>query len=313
MNNKKAIERARAYINFNVKSGHIFGFLGPNGAGKTTTIRMLTGVSTPTEGSAFIAGYDITTQSTAAKAVIGVIPDISNCYTELTAWENLDFTGKLYGVPKETRNERSVNLLKQFDLYDRRHEKVIEFSRGMRRRVCIAMALVHNSKILFLDEPTSGLDVKSVRGIRRLIRELNADGITVFLTTHNIEEASQLCDRVAIINRGQIAAIDTPENLKRVMKSSQSVEVSFKHTSPHIQKDLQTFPSINDIQKRGDKFHLLTDNPSRTLRDLGRYIEAHALDPLAINTLGPSLEDAFLQLTGSEMIKEIIHNKRRRS
>ena len=301
------------HISFNVESGHIFGFLGPNGAGKTTTIRMLTGISTPIQGSAFIGGFDIATQSTAAKSVIGVIPDISNCYTELTAWENLDFTGKLYGVPKETRNERSVNLLKQFNLFDRRHEKVVEFSRGMRRRVCIAMALVHDSKILFLDEPTSGLDVKSVRGIRRLVRELNANGITVFLTTHNIEEASQMCDRVAIINRGQIAAIDTPENLKKVMKSSQSVEVSFTQTSPHIQKDLEMLPGINDIQKRGDKFHLLTDNPSQTLRELGRYIEIHRLDPIAINTLGPSLEDAFLQLTGSEMIKEVIHNKRRRS
>jgi ABC-2 type transport system ATP-binding protein len=218
------------HISFDVEQGEIFGFLGPNGAGKSTTIRMLTGISTPTEGTASIVGFDIMKQSVEAKSQMGIVPDISNIYTELTAWENLDFTGKLYGVPKAKREEKAADLLKRFDLYDRRNEKVEGFSRGMRRRVCIAMALINDSKVLFLDEPTSGLDVKSVREIRRLIRELNEEGLTTFLTTHNIEEASQMCDRVAIINRGKIAATDTPEKLKRAMKSSQSIEVSFLET-----------------------------------------------------------------------------------
>jgi ABC-2 type transport system ATP-binding protein len=175
------------------------------------------------------------------------------------------------------------------------------------------MALINDSKVLFLDEPTSGLDVKSVREIRRLIRELNDEGLTVFLTTHNIEEASQMCDQVAIINRGKIAAIDTPENLKRAMKSSQSVEVSFREASSEVLKELETLRSINSIQKRGDKMNLLTENPSEALRELGRYIEEHDLEPITINTLSPSLEDAFLQLTGSEMVKEIIHKRGRMS
>ena len=182
----------------------------------------------------------------------------------------------------------------------------------MRRRVCIAMALVHDSKVLFLDEPTSGLDVKSVRGIRKLIRELNDEGLTVFLTTHNIEEASQMCNRVAIINRGKIAAIDNPEKLKQAMNSSQSIEVSFQEVHPKIVWELENLESVNSIQKRGDKISLITENPSITLRELGRYMDEHDLKPVIINTIGPTLEDAFLQLTGSEMVKEIIHKRGRK-
>lgn len=300
------------HVSFDVNQGEIFGFLGPNGAGKSTTIRMLTGVSTPTEGTANIMGFDITKQPVDAKSVMGIVPDISNIYTELTAWENLIFTGKLYGIPKARREESAESLLKRFDLYGRKDEEVEGFSRGMRRRVCIAMALVNDSKILFLDEPTSGLDVKSVRGIRGMIRELNSEGLTVFLTTHNIEEASQMCDRIAIINRGKIAVIDTPENIKRAMKSSQSVEVAFRETNKEVQKTLEDLPSVIELQKRGDKLRLLTENPTQTLRQLCGVIEDQGLEPITLNTLGSSLEDAFLQLTGTEMEAEVIKRRRNR-
>jgi len=300
------------HVSFDVNQGEIFGFLGPNGAGKSTTIRMLTGVSTPTEGTANIMGFDITRQPVDAKSVMGIVPDISNIYTELTAWENLIFTGKLYGIPKARREESAESLLKRFDLYGRKDEEVEAFSRGMRRRVCIAMALVNDSKILFLDEPTSGLDVKSVRGIRGMIRELNAEGLTVFLTTHNIEEASQMCDRIAIINRGKIAVIDTPENIKRAMKSSRSVEVAFRETNKEMQKILEDLPSVIELQKRGDKLRLLTEDPTQTLRQLWGVIEDQGLEPITLNILGSSLEDAFLQLTGTEMEAEVIKRRRGR-
>ena len=300
------------HISFDVNQGEIFGFLGPNGAGKSTTIRMLTGVSTPTEGAANIMGFDITRQPVDAKSVMGIVPDISNIYTELTAWENLIFTGKLYGIPKARREESAESLLKRFDLYGRKDEEVEGFSRGMKRRVCIAMALVNDSKILFLDEPTSGLDVKSVRGIRGMIRELNSEGLTVFLTTHNIEEASQMCDRIAIINRGKISVIDTPENIKRAMKSSQSVEVAFRETNKEMQKTLEDLPSVIGLQKRGDKLRLLTENPTQTLRQLCGVIDEQGLEPITLNTLGSSLEDAFLQLTGTEMEAEVIKRGRGR-
>ncbi len=297
------------HVSFDVNQGEIFGFLGPNGAGKSTTIRMLTGVSTPTEGTANIMGFDIARQPVDAKSVMGIVPDISNIYTELTAWENLIFTGKLYGIPKARREESAESLLKRFDLYGRKDEEVEGFSRGMRRRVCIAMALVNDSKVLFLDEPTSGLDVKSVRGIRGMIRELNSEGLTIFLTTHNIEEASQMCDRIAIINRGKIAVIDTPENIKRAMKSSQSVEVAFRETNKETQKTLEDLPSVIELQKRGDKLRLLTENPTQTLRQLCGVIEEQGLEPITLNTLGSSLEDAFLQLTGTEMEAEVIKRR----
>jgi len=299
-------------VSFDVDQGEIFGFLGPNGAGKSTTIRMLTGISTPTEGAATIMGFDIARQPVDAKSVMGIVPDISNIYTELSAWENLIFTGKLYGIPKARREESAESLLKRFDLYGRKDEEVEGFSRGMKRRVCIAMALVNDSKVLFLDEPTSGLDVKSVRGIRGMIRELNAEGLTVFLTTHNIEEASQMCDRIAIINRGKIAVIDTPESIKRALKSSQSVEVAFRETSKEMQRTLEDLPSVVELQKRGDKLRLLTEDPTKTLRQLWGVIEDQGLEPVALNTLGSSLEDAFLQLTGTEMEAEVIKRRRGR-
>ena len=297
------------HITFAVEQGEIFGFLGPNGAGKTTTIKMLTGVSTPSDGRASVLGYDIVRQSVRAKSLIGIVPDISNTYDEISAWSNLIFTAKLYGVPKARRNERAKELLTRFDLYDRRHEKVGGFSSGMKRRVCIAMALMNESKLLFLDEPTVGLDVESVIVIHELIRSLNEDGLTIFLTTHNIEEASQMCHRVAIINRGKIIAIDTPESLKRAMKGVQSIEVAFRSETPGLQASLEKLPSVKGAQKRGDKIRLLTDDPPRALKELWRLIEDNNLEPITMNTLGPSLEDVFLELTGRAMEAEVIHGR----
>jgi ABC-2 type transport system ATP-binding protein len=190
------------HISFDVEMGEIFGFLGPNGAGKSTTIRMLTGISLPSAGTAKILGYDIVRNPVEAQALMGIVPDISNIYTALTAWQNLDFTGKLYGIARNKREEKNRELLERFELYDRKDDKVEDFSRGMRRKVCIAMALVNDSKVLYLDEPTSGLDVQSVRSIRDLVRDLNDEGLTVFLTTHNMGEANTMCDRIAVINRG---------------------------------------------------------------------------------------------------------------
>jgi len=283
--------------------------LGPNGAGKTTTIKMLTGVSVPSDGRASILGHDIVKQSIRAKSLMGIVPDISNIYDEISAWRNLIFTAKLYGVPRARRDERAKELLTRFDLYDRRNDKVSGFSSGMRRRVCIAMALMNESKLLFLDEPTVGLDVESHLVIHELIRSLNEEGLTIFLTTHNIEEASQMCDRVAILNRGKIVAIDTPERLKRAIKGVQSIEVAFKRGMPGLQARLEKLRFVKGVQKRGDKIRLLTDDPPRVLKELWRLIEDNNLDPITMNTLGPSLEEVFLELTGRTMEAEVIHKK----
>jgi ABC-2 type transport system ATP-binding protein len=286
------------HINFEVKQGEIFGFLGPNGAGKTTTTRMLIGISIPTEGTAEVMGYDIQKQSVEAKELMGIVPDISNVYTDLSAWDNLTFTGRLYDIPKVERNRRAKQMLELFGLFDRRHERVDRFSRGMKRKLCIAMALMNESSILFLDEPTSGLDVQSVLTIRNLIKKMNAEGLTIFLTTHNMEEANKMCDRVAIINKGKIAAIDTPERLKRTIKKLQVIEISFAGSTKNIIPALKTLQGVTEVVKKGDKYHLNTENPPKTLSEIWRYASVNNLELNTVNTLGPSLEDVFVNLTG---------------
>jgi ABC-2 type transport system ATP-binding protein len=214
------------HINFEVKEGEVFGFLGPNGAGKTTTIRMLTGLSKPTGGKASILGFDIDSQIVQIKKHIGVVPEISNLYDELSAMDNLIFMAQLYGVSRTQRRKRAEELLKTFRLYERKDSPFRTFSRGMKRALTIAAALIHNPQVLFLDEPTVGLDVVASRSLRNLISNLRRQGITIFLTTHYLEEADLLCDRVAILVKGRILAIDTPQALK-AKTNKKSLEEAF--------------------------------------------------------------------------------------
>ncbi|MEW6089222.1 MAG: ATP-binding cassette domain-containing protein [bacterium] len=202
------------HINFEVEKGEVFGFLGPNGAGKTTTIRMLTGLSKPTDGKASILGFDIKSQIVQIKKHIGVVPEISNLYDELSAMDNLIFMAQLYGVPVFERRKKAQDLLKTFKLYERKDSLFRTFSRGMKRALTIAASLIHNPKVLFLDEPTVGLDVVAARSLRNLISNLRKQGITIFLTTHYLEEADLLCGRAAILVKGRILTIDTPQALK---------------------------------------------------------------------------------------------------
>ena len=201
-------------ISFEVRNGEVFGFLGPNGAGKTTTIRMLTGLSKPTGGNASILGLDINSKIVQIKKRIGVVPEISNLYDELSAFDNLLFMAQLYGISRTQRRNRVEELLRTFRLYERKDNLFRTFSRGMKRSLTIAAALIHNPQVLFLDEPTVGLDVVAARSLRNLISNLRRQGITIFLTTHYLEEADLLCDRVAILVKGKILAIDTPRALK---------------------------------------------------------------------------------------------------
>jgi ABC-2 type transport system ATP-binding protein len=190
------------HVSFEVQQGEIFGYLGTNGAGKTTTIKMLTGILRPTEGTAQVNGHDISRNLYQVKRSIGVVPEVSNVYGELTAWDNLLFAAELYNAERSERKKRAQDLLTKFDLYERRRSKVKSYSRRMKRRLTIAMALIHAPAILFLDEPMTALDVQSAIFVRDLIRQLKDEGITVFLTTHYIEEADQLCDREETMGNG---------------------------------------------------------------------------------------------------------------
>ena len=239
-------------INFEVKKGEIFGFLGPNGAGKTTTVRMLTGVIEADGGKASVMGYEA--GSLKAKQVAGVVPEMANAYVDLSGWKNMKLMGEIYGVPKNVIKDRSEELLKKVNLYSRKDEQVRSYSKGMRQRLILVMALLSDPEILFLDEPTSGLDVQSCRMIRGFLQELNSDGKTIFLTTHQMDEANQLCDRLAIINRGVIVKIDSPERIKTAIKEMHSVEVSFDGLADdHF---LASLSEVKSVKKIGDKYQI---------------------------------------------------------
>ena len=202
--------RAVDGINFAVEPGEIFGFLGPNGAGKTTTIKMLTGQLRPTSGEAQVMGCDVVKERQQLKPQIGVVFDSQNIYERLSGRDNLRFYARLYRIKKA----RVEQVLAQVGLTDRARDKVKTYSNGMKQRLVIARALLHKPKVLFLDEPTRGLDPNVARDIRAIVADLAKQGVTVFLTTHYMEEADQLSDRVAIIDQGRIVALDTPEQLK---------------------------------------------------------------------------------------------------
>ena len=285
------------HISFEVKQGEIFGFLGPNGAGKTTTTKMLTGQTKPTSGTLKVAGKDMARDSLEAKKSIGVVPENSNVYDEMSAWNNLIFAAQLYRVPKIEREKKAKELLELFGLYERRKDRAGVFSKGMKRRLTIAAALVHDPRLLFLDEPTSGLDVQSSRMIRNLIKDLNKTGVTVFLTTHYIEEADQLCQRIAMINKGKIVAVDSPEKLKASVEKHQIIEVSFDQTR-NLEQKLSSLRNTGKVVQFGDKFKLHVRSTSEAVPLLADFARENGLKIVSINTLSPSLEDVFVEVTG---------------
>jgi ABC-2 type transport system ATP-binding protein len=261
--------RAVDNISFTVDAGEIFGFLGHNGAGKTTSIRMLTGQLRPTSGHARVAGCDVVTEQQRLKPLIGVVSENQNLYERMSGKENLTFAARLYG----TGSKRIDKALDQVGLLDRAKDNVQQYSNGMKQRLLIARALLHRPQIIFLDEPTSGLDPVVGRDIRRLVRDLSNQGVTVFLTTHYMEEADQLCGRVAFISEGQIVALDTPDNLK-VAHGRKSLEVSLN--------DGQTLSIPLDDKAAGAKLEeLVTSGQIRTL---------HSAEA--------TLEEVFIQITG---------------
>jgi ABC-2 type transport system ATP-binding protein len=283
------------HISFDVQKGEIFGFLGPNGAGKTTTTRMLTGVIPPDTGTATILGHDIRSEPVLAKQGFGVVPETTNAYTDLTAWQNLMLMGELYGLPRARAEQRSSDLLGMVGLLERKDQKVQAYSKGMKQRLILAMALIHGPGLLFLDEPTSGLDVQSTQMILALLRDLNTKGTTIFLTTHNMEEANRLCHRVGIIRAGKIVAIDAPEKLKTAIDRVHKIEVSFDR---EISGDaLAGLSGVTSADRTGDKWQITTENRDATIRSLVTLSQQKSAVIVTLNTLAPSLDDAFLRLT----------------
>ena len=284
-------------ISFEVRSGETFGFLGPNGAGKTTTIRILTGLSKSSNGVARVLGYDIDSEIVKAKKSFGVVPEQSNLYDEFTALDNLIFMAQLYGVPHDQREERAKELLKTFGLLSKQDSRFAGLSRGMKRALTIAAALIHQPRLLFLDEPTVGLDVVNARSLRTFIQELHHQGVTVFLTTHYLEEADLLCDRIALLAQGKIVALDTPESLKRKVTLETACEVYFIPVPTEI-SGLEEQEGVYRVERLNDGFRIYGESVSLLTKVISSYASQERLEIISVSTVRPTLEDAFIQFTG---------------
>jgi len=293
--------QAVADVSFEVRQGELFGFLGPNGAGKTTTINILTGLARPDSGTIRIAGIECTCNPKAAQHLVGIVPDESNLYPELTGFENLGFCAALYGMEKKEREVRARELLETFGLAKAADRRFAGYSKGMKRKLTIAAGIIHNPPLLFLDEPTTGIDVASARQIRQLIAEFNRSGKTIFLTTHYIEEAERLCGRIAFIVDGRIVRSDTVANLIQQVKEKHVVQiVASKSESALIDKLAAVFPHLG-FQVLSDGLIRVESTAPIHVGPLVRFLEDQGAEVMEARRMRPSLEEVFVRVTGIEV------------
>jgi ABC-2 type transport system ATP-binding protein len=290
-------------VSFDVGEGEIFGLLGPNGAGKSTLIRMMTTLLEITDGTAVVEGYDVRKYPDKARRNIGVIPQAMTSDGDLTVWENLSIYSKLYGIPAADRRNSINELLELVDLGQWRDAPARNLSGGMRRRLEIARGLVHRPKIFFLDEPTTGLDPVSRVAVWEMITSIKQKrNLTVLITTHYMDEADRLCDRIAIVDHGKLVALDTPRNLKNSIPGSTVIEAQFLNTPADWEQLLAQLNSVNKVQPEGNNmYRILTDDGSRTTTDL---VETAIRKGVVVKTLtvqSTTLDDVFVHYTGRQL------------
>jgi ABC-2 type transport system ATP-binding protein len=289
-------------ISFSVEHGEIFGLLGPNGAGKSTLIRMLTTLIPPTSGTARIAGFDVVREADGVRRSIGVIPQAMTSDLELSVEENLLIFAKLYGVPRERRERHMAELLEAVELTPWATKPVKNLSGGMRRRVEIARGLVHDPRILFLDEPTTGLDPVSRGAVQEMLRALRARrDLTVLLTTHYMDEADRLCDRIAIVDHGQLKALDSPLRLKASIPGRNVLEVSFAAAPESWADRLRALPDVESVTGDGLVYRVASDNGPATTMAL---METAAREGVAVRSLSvqsTTLDDVFVHYAGRQL------------
>jgi len=292
---------AVAGIDFQVGSGEIFGFLGPNGAGKTTTINMLTGLARPDAGTIRIGGLDCTGNPKAAQHITGVVPDESNLYPELTGFENLCFCGALYGMRRSEREARAKELVEFFGIAEAAGRKFAACSKGMKRAVTIAASIKHRPPILFLDEPTTGIDVSAARQIRRFISGLREAGTTIFLTTHYIEEAERLCDRIAFIVSGRIVRTDSVTSLLQMVQGREVMDFALASGAVGLCERVATaFPQLQCQVMPGEIIRITSSAGRLRAGEIVRYLEDHGGQLLEARRVQNSLEEVFVRITGIE-------------
>jgi ABC-2 type transport system ATP-binding protein len=290
-------------VSFDVAEGEIFGLLGPNGAGKSTLIRMMTTLLEITSGTAIIDDYDVTKEADKARRCMGVIPQAMTSDGDLTVWENLSIYSKLYGISAAER-ERSIDeLLELVDLTQWRDAPARNLSGGMRRRLEIARGLVHRPRIFFLDEPTTGLDPVSRVAVWEMITSIKQQrNLTVLITTHYMDEADRLCDRIAIVDHGKLVALDTPRALKASIPGSSVIEAQFLNTPADWEQTLSGLAAVNAVQPEGrDMYRILTDDGSRTTTQLVETAVRSGVQVKTLTVQTTTLDDVFVHYTGRQL------------
>jgi ABC-2 type transport system ATP-binding protein len=295
-------------VSFDVAEGEIFGLLGPNGAGKSTLIRMMTTLLEITAGSAFVEGFDVRKEPDKARRSIGVIPQAMTSDGDLTVWENLSIYSKLYGIAPADREKSIDELLELVDLAQWRDAPARNLSGGMRRRLEIARGLVHRPRIFFLDEPTTGLDPVSRVAVWEMITKIKQKrNLTVLITTHYMDEADRLCDRIAIVDHGKLVALDTPRALKASIPGSSVIEAQFVNAPAGWQQTLEKLAAVKSVQpEAAEMYRILTDDGSRTTTDL---VETAVRSNVVVKTLtvqSTTLDDVFVHYTGRQLRDQMI-------
>jgi len=293
--------RAVDSLDLSVEPGEIFGLLGPNGAGKTTTVGMLTTRIIPTAGTAFVGGVDVVAHPAVAKQFIGVVPQTNTLDRSLSVWQNLYYHGRYFGMGARESHRTADRLLEQFRLSDRAGAEVFQLSGGMAQRLMVARAVVHSPRILFLDEPTSGLDPQSRLALWDIMRELHRGGQTILLTTHYMEEADQLCDRVAIMDHGRVLALDSPRNLKRSIDADTVVRVSSEGNLPALAERLAQMPGATHADAGDGVVRVFLRGVTGALPRVVDATEAAGFRVNDLSVAEPTLETVFITLTGSDL------------
>lgn len=289
-------------IDLRVKKGELFGFLGPNGAGKTTTIKMLTALLSPTEGFAKVACFDLKAESAAVRSRIGIVPQEFALFNELTPIENLWYIGELYNMDEREIAAKTEELLKKVNLYDKKDVVCEGFSGGMKQRLSIAASLLHTPQILLMDEPTSGLDPQSRISLRELTKELNSTGITIVYTTHDMEEADKLCQRIAIMDKGKIIALGTPEELKEQNSKGHEIEIELEKINPKIMEEIKEFLNASfSSSHNGVMIFHVRDISGGVINKISNFLEKKKAVVRELKVREPSLEDVFINLTRKDL------------
>ncbi len=288
-------------VSFHIRVGEIFSLLGPNGAGKTTTISMLAGLVKPTGGTATIGGHNIATEPLAAKRAIGLIPQEIALYPALSARQNLRFWGEMYGLSGKRLTDRVEEVLAQIGLTDRAGDKIQTFSGGMKRRVNIGAGLLHKPQIVFMDEPTVGIDPQSRRAILDMTKALNAEGMAVLYTTHYMEEAQELSDRIGIMDNGKLIALGTLDELTKTVGQADTVRLEINEGIEGIAQKLASLPGVRQSVRKEAEITLLVDDANHQLPDIISAVTAAGAHISGIEIQEPNLEAVFLHLTGKAL------------